>query len=222
MQPYGMPPPQSPAKKKTPKWAIGCAWALIIFVVLAICGGVYNATIGASSNNSSASTTTDQSQATSAPTQNQPAQSDQPTPTPAPSYPPKTLADLQALAQQGDASQVHEFHSESVGAVGACPQPKRLVTVSGKIKGKQLAEDLLAYFFQNQLDSPCGSIVFAYHSQAEANGDNGYTAGRIMLDTATSDGSSNYDPNATGLTYTLTLDTGDATTAPDYVVTYTK
>lgn len=105
---------------------------------------------------------------------------------------------------------------------GACPQPKKLVTVDPKIKGKQLAEDLLAYFFANQLDNPCGSVVFAYHTQAEANSDNGYTAGRILLDTANPDGSANFDPNATGLKYALTLDTGDVINGQEHVVNYTK
>ncbi len=39
---------------------------------------------------------------------------------------------------------------------------------------------LLAYFYAQQLDSPCGSIVFAYHNQREAN--DTYTAGRINFD----------------------------------------
>src|SRR5260370_13364200 len=84
-------------------------------------------------------------------------------------YPPTTEADLHGLAAQGVASAIHEFHSESVGAVGACPQPKREVTVEPSVTGQQLAEDLLAYFYTQQLDSPCWSIVFAYHNQGEAN-----------------------------------------------------
>lgn len=216
MHPYGAPPPHPPARAPKRKRRRGCLIASIIAVVLVI--GVIAATAAASNGGHSAnSPTSDQNQATSASTQDQPAQ-----PIAPPSYPPKTLADLQALAQQGDASQIHEFHAESVGAVGVCSQPKRLVTVDPGITGQQLAEDLLAYFYQKNLDSPCGSLVFAYHSQAEATGDNGYTAGRVMLDTATSDGSSNYDPNATGLKYTLTFDTGDATTGQDDVVNYTK
>lgn len=141
-----------------------------------------------------------------------------PTATPATHYPPKTKADLQALAALGDVSAIHEFHSESVGAVGACPEPKRFVTVDPSITGKRLAEDLLAYFYDNQLDSPCGSLVGAFHTQAEAN--DVFTAGRILFDTTNQDGSANFDPNATGLKYTLTLNTGDALSAPDYVVTY--
>ncbi len=58
----------------------------------------------------SSATTTDQ--ATSAPTQVQ--------------YPPKTKDDLMGLAAQGDASVIHEFHSESVGLTGVCPNQSDL------------------------------------------------------------------------------------------------
>ncbi len=100
------------------------------------------------------------------------------------------------------------------------PQPKRLVTVDPSITGQQLAEDLLAYFYANQLDNPCGSVVFAYHSQSEAN--DVYTAGRILLDTTDSSGQANVDPNATGLKYPLTLDTGGDLTRQESVVNYTS
>jgi hypothetical protein len=134
-------------------------------------------------------------------------------------YPPTTQADLQGLTAEGDASAIHEFHSESVGLVGACPQPKREVTVDPSVTGQQLAEDLLAYFYDQQLDSPCGSLVLAYHNQGEAN--DGYTAGRINLDVTDSSGAANVDPNATNLKYTLTLDTGGVLTSQqEYVVTY--
>lgn len=125
-----------------------------------------------------------------------------------------------ALASQGDAGAIHAFHSENVGLTGACPQPKRLITVDPSITGQQLAEDLLAYFYNNQLDSPCGSIVFAYHTQAEAN-DDGYTAGRIDFTTTDSSGNTNVDPNATDLKYTLTLDIGGILTSQqEYEVSY--
>lgn len=210
------PPPPQPPKRRVPRWV----WIIIgLFVLAAACSGLVQ---DIQSTASPATTqTTDQSQATSAPA-DQSTPADQPTQPPVAQYPPKTLDDLQALAQQGDASQVHEFHSESVGLTGACPQPKKLVTVSSKIKGKQLAEDLLAYFFSNGLDSPCGSVVFAYHTQAEANADNGYTAGRILLDTTDSSGNANLDPNATGITYTVMLNTGDWLNGQEYVVNYTK
>ena len=106
-----------------------------------------------------------------------------------------------------------------MGAVGVCPEPKREVTVEPSVTGQQLAEDLLAYFYTQQLDSPCGSIVFAYHNQGEAN--DVYTAGRIKLDVTDASGAENVDPNASNLTYTLTLDIGgDLTVAKEYVVTY--
>jgi hypothetical protein len=144
-----------------------------------------------------------------------------PTATPTPQsvhYPPKTETDLRGLAAKGDASAIHEFHSESVGLTGACPQPKREVTVDPSITGQQLAEDLLAYFYGQQLDSPCGSIVFAYHNQSEAN--DVYTAGRINFNVTDSSGAANVDPNASNLKYTLTLDVGGLGTGQEYVVTY--
>lgn len=218
-QPFQPVQPSPPTKPKPPKWAMGCTYVLMAAVVLALCGGIYSVTLGRSTASSPTPTAAAvQSQATSVP-----AAKPIPTATKAPvsHYPPKTKADLQALAAQGDVSAIQEFHSESVGLTGVCPQPKRLVTVDPSVTGKKLAEDLLAYFYANQIDNPCGSVVFAYHTQAEANGD-GYTAGRILLDTANADGSANYDPNATSLKYTLTLDTGDVPTGQEYTVSYTN
>jgi len=146
-----------------------------------------------------------------------------PTPTPqVVHYPPTTLADLRGLAAKGDANAIHEFHSESVGLTGVCPQPKRGVTVDPSVTGQKLAEDLLAYFYAQQLDNPCGSIVFAYHNQAEVNDPNstGYTAGRILFDVTDSSGAENTDPNATNLKHTLTLDIGGDLSNQEYVVTY--
>jgi hypothetical protein len=171
---------------------------IVIALVLGACG---------SQNSSSGNTST-----TSTPTL-------APTSTPQPvHYPPTTVADLRGLAAQGVASAIHEFHSESVGAAGVCPQPKREVTVKPSVTGRQLAEDLLAYFYAQQLDSPCGSIVFAYHNQGEAN--DAYTAGRINFDVTDSSGAENVDPNATNLKHTLTLDIGGVSTNQEYVVTY--
>lgn len=143
------------------------------------------------------------------------------TPTPeATNYPPKTKADLQALAAQGDASAIHTVHSESVGMVGACPQPKRIALVDPSITGQQLAEDLLAYFYNSeQMENPCGAIVFVYHKQSETN--DVYTAGRVVLDVTDSSGQINTDPNASNLTYKLTLDVGGDLSGQGYVVTYT-
>jgi len=101
-------------------------------------------------------------------------------------YPPKTLVDLRGLAAKGDVSAIHEFHSESTGETGVCPQPKREVTIDQSVTGQQLAEDLLAYFYSQQLDSPCGSLLLAYHDQSEAG--DVFTAGRINFDATDSSG----------------------------------
>ena len=130
---------------------------------------------------------------------------------------------MRGLAAKGDASAINEFYSESVGLVGVCPEPRQEVTVDPSVTGKQLAADLLAYFYANQLDSPCGSLVVAYHNQGEANDTNTaglYTAGRINFDATDSSGNENTDPNATNLKYTLTLDIGGALTGQEYTVTY--
>lgn len=130
-----------------------------------------------------------------------------PTATPRPvAYPPQTKADLIGLAAKGDASQMHEFHSDSVG-LADCPQPKRDVIVASTLTGQQLAEDLLAYFYAQQLNNDCGSVVFAYHSQGEANAGNGYTAGSVNL-------------SATGSQHTLTIDIGSVDNPQQGVVTY--
>lgn len=141
-------------------------------------------------------------------------------PTPVPRYPPKTLSDLHGLAAKGNASAIHTFSSESVGLVGACPQPKRDTTIDAGVTGQQFAEDLLSYFYGNNLDSPCGSVVFVEHNQNDAG--NGYTAGRIYFDAIGADGTENTDPNASNLKYTLTLDIGGDLDAnhKEYVVTY--
>lgn len=143
-----------------------------------------------------------------------------PTVTPAahPAYPPKSQADLLGLAAKGDASALQEFHSESVG-LAACPQPKRQVLVTTAHTGQQFAEDLLAYFYSQHLDNPCGAVVFAYRSQSET-GSGGYTAGRILLDVLDASGAPNGDPAASGLTYKVTLDVGDFATGQEFVVSY--
>lgn len=214
-QPPPMMPLSQPPKKKSwykRPWGI----VLILFLALGICGGISNA-ISAASGKSATTTATQTQSATLAPT-------DTPAPTPQPiHYPPTTENDLRGLAAQGDANAIHEFHSESVGAVGACPEPKRLVTVDPSITGQQLAEDLLAYFYTQQIDSPCGSLVLAYHKQADLNDPNTggvYTAGRINFDVLDASGANNVDPNATNLTHKLTLDVGDLTTGKEYAVTY--
>lgn len=161
----------------------------------------------------------------SAPTQ-QPTHVSTAVPSPTPQsihYPPTTVADLRGLVAKGDANEIHEFHSESVGLTGVCSQPKREVTVDPSVTGQQLAEDLLAYFYAQQLDRPCGSIVFAYHNQSEANdADTGgtYTAGLINFDVTNSGGNVNTDPNASGLKRKLRLNVGSFDSNQEYAVTY--
>ena len=180
-----------------------------ILAVLVLISSISNAASSSSQAAPSVQQTVDQ------PTQ----PPDQPTPTTqAVQYPPKTKSDLQGLAAQGDTSVIHEFHGESVGLTGVCPQPKREVTVDGNITGKQLAEDLLAYYYTQNLDNPCGAIVFAYHSKSDSG--NGYTAGRVKLDVTDENGQSNIDPNGQNLKYTLTLDIGDYTNSQEYIVSY--
>lgn len=147
-----------------------------------------------------------------------PTASPSPTPKPIVHYPPKTLADLHGLAAKGDASAIHPFHSDSVGLTAVCPQPERDVTVDAKLTGQELAQDLLAYFYAQNMDNPCGSVVFADHSQSDMG--NGYTAGRIKLDVTDASGQANVDPNGTNLKYTLTLDTGDVATGQEYTVSW--
>lgn len=183
---------------------------IALFILSAVVNGMMHSnTPTTAQTQTSTPTTVVQAATPTATTKPQPAQ-----------YPPKTEADLRGLAAEGDASAIHGFKSESVGLIGACPQPKRLITVDPGITGRQLAADLLAYFYSEQLDSPCGSIVFAYHQQAEESGDF-YTAGRIDFTVNDSSGNGNVDPNGTDLKHTLTLDVGGfMANQKEYVVTY--
>ena len=104
-----------------------------------------------------------------------------PTASRAAAYPPKTVADLKALASTGDASAVHEVKSEGVG-LASCPQPKRWVLVASSASDpKQIAADLLKYFFAQGLDNECGSDVLAYRTQAEIDSGAPYTVGQVVL-----------------------------------------
>src|ERR1017187_1744818 len=102
---------------------------LIVTGILAVCvliGGIANAA-SPTQQGSQAAMQTQTQQPIGASTQ-----APIPTLTPTPQsihYPPTTLADLHGLAAKGNASAIHEFHSERVGLTGACPQPKREVTV---------------------------------------------------------------------------------------------
>ena len=129
-------PPMPPPKKKSRKrlWIILAAVVLVLAVIIGVASQ--------GQNPQSAPTT----QATQQPTL-QPTTAPTTKPTPQSiHYPPRTIADLHGLAAIGDASAIHEFHSESVGLTGVCPQPKREVTVDPSVTSQQLAEDLLAYF----------------------------------------------------------------------------
>jgi hypothetical protein len=203
-------PPQRPPQKLSKFWrgvVVACGVIIVACVACSFFGSLSNQS---STTTKAAATSTQQTTAT--PTKIQPT----PNP-PTIQYPPKTLADLHGLAAQGTASAIYPFHSESVGAVGACPQPKRLVTVDPAVKDRQLAQDLLAYFYGQHLDSPCGAIVFVYHNKSEA-GDI-FTAGRIKFDVTDASGADNLDPNATDVQRKLTLNVG-VLGEKEYVVTY--
>jgi len=202
-------PGNPPPKKRRRRWLLPTVIAVVvIFGCVLFSTGFHN--VG---NATPAATATLQPTDTPAPTD---------TPTPQVQYPPKTSFDLHGLAGKGNADAIHEFHSESVGAVGACPQPKRLITVDASVTGQQLAQDLLAYFYAQQMDTPCGSVVFGYHTQNEANDPNGggYTAARVLLNVTDASGADNLDPNASNLKHTLTLDTGGFDANQESVVTY--
>lgn len=192
-QPYGfpqVPPPPPKKKRRVLPLIIGAA---ILIVALIACIAV------ATSASSGTSNSTPTAQPTNPPTQ-----------AAAPRYPPKSKADLHGLAALGDSSAIHAFHRESVGLVGACPQPKVEATVAPPITGKKLAEDMLAYFYSANMDSPCGSVLFVNHKQSDVSAGAGYTAGRVDLSVTDSSGQPNTDPHGQGLSYTVTLDMGAA------------
>jgi hypothetical protein len=100
-----------------------------------------------------------------------------------PSFPPKTLAAFRAFAATGDASKVHQVGSGTEG-LPSCPVPNIYVTVSPGLTTRELEADLSAFFVQSGLlNSQCQAFVFAFHSRSDyqANGNNGYTVGRVAL-----------------------------------------
>jgi hypothetical protein len=120
-----------------------------------------------------------------------------------PAFPPATPAAFQSFAATGDASQVHEVASAGEG-LPSCPQTNRYVTVSPGVTGRALEADLSAYFVQEGLlGNQCGAVVFAYHSLSDyqANKDNGFTAGRVILS----------DNSGPGPQQNLEVDDGSAT-----------
>ncbi len=134
---------------KSGKCGILFAVGVLLIVVFA-CSGIMNAATSGSQSASTRAAATDTPVPTDTP---QPIKASRPAgvvPV-ASHYPPKTRDDLNYLAAQGDVTAIHEFHSESTGLTGACPQPKREVTVDPATVGQKLAEDLLAYFYQTSL-----------------------------------------------------------------------
>ena len=102
-----------------------------------------------------------------------------------PKFPPMTLADFRAFAATGDASQVHQVASSTEG-LPSCPEPNFYVTVSSGLTPKEVEADLSAFFVQQGLlGNRCGAFVFAFHSEADyqAHQNDGYTVGRVDLDT---------------------------------------
>jgi hypothetical protein len=111
-------------------------------------------------------------------------------------YPPTTLAEVRSFAATGDASQIHEFSSDSRG-LPSCPTPNIYATVAPTLTGRQLAADALAFFVQHSLlGAQCQAALFLFHGKAENTG-SGYTAGRVFLDV-----------NPSGPKHNLEVDTG--------------
>jgi len=184
------------ARRQT--WLALAALAVTAAMVFSGCGST---TTQSPSSSESSTTTSDSTSAGGPPPTSAATTNSQP------AYPPTDAAGLHALAATGDASAVHEFHSEGVG-LATCPQPKREVTVDTSLTGRRLAADLLAYFYAQGLDNPCGSLVLAYHDPSEAG--NAYTGGRINLNVTDSSGAPNGDPNASGLMHQIEVDTTGA------------
>jgi hypothetical protein len=95
-------------------------------------------------------------------------------------FPPITVNQARSLAAvEGKGSDVQEFRSESEGRVD-CPQPKRYVLVQTGQTGRQVSADLLKYFYDQQLDNRCGSVVLGYTDPVEYG--HAYTVGRVILE----------------------------------------
>lgn len=227
-QPMQQPLAQPPKKNRRTLWIVLGSIGGVLLLCCVITG--IAAAIGSNKNGNATATNTVGSQQAAAhgPTatpRNTPLPSATAKPTAQVShFPPKTHADLQWLAARGNASALTVYSSEKVGLVGVCPELRVEVFVDPSVTGEQLAEDLLAYFYGSEADgvalnNPCGSVVFAYHNKSEEAGGL-YTAGRINLDVNTSNGQGNIDPNATNLTYAVTLDIGGALNPQEEIITY--
>ena len=93
-----------------------------------------------------------------------------------------------------------EFYSESVG-LPTCPQPKRSVIMTAGLTGRQVAADLLKYFYDQRLDNDCGSVVLAYTDPVEYGSD--YTVGRVNLNVNGSQHQLEVDAVADGVIFTI-------------------
>lgn len=122
-------------------------------------------------------------------------------------YPPRTIAEAELLAQGGDATQVTLIKKYSSGS-GSCPEPNEDVIVPASLTGRALVATLLAYYFSQPIGGSCGAAIFADHSAGEFSSD-GFTAGSVVLDT--SGGSGHYN---------LTVTAGDVTAAPAVSINY--
>ena len=116
-------------------------------------------------------------------------------------FPPTTAAQAKRLASaEGDAPSVTEFYSETVG-LPTCPQPKRSVIMAAGLTGRQVAADLLKYFYDQGLDNDCGSLVLAYTDPVEYGSD--YTVGRVNLNVNGSQHQLEVDAVADGVIFTI-------------------
>ena len=104
-------------------------------------------------------------------------------------YPPETIAAAEALAHDGDLSQVILVKTYNEG-LPSCPEPNQNVTVPASLTGRALVATLLAYYFSQSFGGNCGAAIFADHSSSEFSS-GGFTAGAVELDT--SGGSGHYN-----------------------------
>jgi len=122
-------------------------------------------------------------------------------------YPPKTREDFQAFARTGDASAIHPYASDQVGAVSICPQPRINAVADISIPARQLLADEAAFAVQRGFDqNRCGGVIFLWNSATE-NHDGGYTVGRVLL-------------NVSGGEHRLELNTSNGTPEGNFTLTY--
>jgi hypothetical protein len=134
-------------------------------------------------------------QVTSAtPTSNAPAPTN--TSAVAPAYPPKTIAQVKALAQTGNASLLTITNKETKPN-GPCQRPNWYAIVDPATTGQALALAELAVFSQESaFTATCPAYLYVFHTASEISA-GGYTAGAVILDSGI-----------------LDVHTGDVTTAP--------